>query len=203
MPNLPPLPTVSPPPNYVVSENQNSIPPGVKIGDFIVGKYTDSGWGKWFPGSDYTHAALIVNLDPFEIIEAAGDDVPNQIAGPARVLFSESPMWGKASLLIKMKWARPVFPNPIREIDKKSPRSDRKIISELEARKRVVAYAEKQLGEEYSLELSENQTKEYTATKWDEDEWYCSLLVYKSFSRTITDMYLGTDNPGFWYTPMT
>ena len=86
-----------------------------------------------------------------------------------------------------MKWLRPKFPNPIRETDKPDiPRSERKIITEKEARARVVDYARKQLEEAYSI----------WATKWDENEWYCSLLIYKSYSQTVTDMYLEDyDNP--------
>ena len=57
---------------------------------------------------------------------------------------------------------------------------NRKIITENEARKRVVAYARKQIGEPYS----------HITTKWSESSWYCSLLVYKSYSRTITRMRL-------------
>lgn len=26
--------------------------------------------------------------------------------------------------------------------------------------------------------------------KWNENQWYCSLLIYKSYSRTVTGMYL-------------
>lgn len=71
----------------------------------------------------------------------------------------------------------------LREIDKWSkPWIVRKIITEKEARKRVVAYARKQLGEPYSIATS----------KWNESKWYCSLLIYKSYSRSVTGMYLET-----------
>ena len=85
--------------------------------------------------------------------------------------------------LVEVKWLRPVFPNPIREIGKWYVlRSKRKIITKQEARIRAVKYAKNQLGEPFSI----------MASKWNESKWYCSLLIYKSYSRTVTGMYLET-----------
>lgn len=83
--------------------------------------------------------------------------------------------------LLEVKWLKPTFPNPIRETDKwYVRRGKRKIISEKEARLRAVKFARSQLGEPYSIKTS----------KWNENQWYCSLLIYKSYSRTVTGMYL-------------
>lgn len=39
--------------------------------------------------------------------------------------------------------------------------------------------------------------------RYTESEWYCSLLVYKSYSRTVTNMYLEDyeNGPGFYVLP--
>ncbi|MDZ4217165.1 MAG: YiiX/YebB-like N1pC/P60 family cysteine hydrolase, partial [Candidatus Gracilibacteria bacterium] len=87
------------------------------------------------------------------------------------------------------------FSGTIREMAPSNiPRKKRQVITEDEARKRAVEYARQQLGEPYSL----------LATKWSEDKWYCSLLVYKSYSRTVTGMYLEDYDDlraGFFVTP--
>lgn len=90
--------------------------------------------------------------------------------------------------VIEVRWLKPVFPNPIREIDKWYVlRSKRKIITEKEARTRAVNYAREQLNEPYSI----------LASKWSESKWYCSLLIYKSYARTVTGMYLETYGQSF------
>lgn len=54
--------------------------------------------------------------------------------------------------LLEIKWLKPIFPNPIREIDKwYVSRSKRKIITEKEARTRAVKYAKNQLNEPYNI----------------------------------------------------
>lgn len=63
--------------------------------------------------------------------------------------------------LIEIKWLTPIFPNPIREIDKwYVRRSKRKIITEQKTRIRAVKYAREQLNEPYSILTS----------KWNENQ---------------------------------
>lgn len=166
------------------------IPDNVQIGDFIVARYRSSRWAKLLPWEDWHHAALVSQTNPLTLIEAIGPNSKGQSSGPAEVLFKESAGWSKNKDLVKIKWLRPKFPNPIRETGKAdTPRQKRKIITEKEARSRAVAYAKKQIGEDYSI----------SASKWDEDQWYCSLLIYKSYSRTVSDMYLEDYNdPDDW-----
>lgn len=206
MSDLPSLPTIIAPPNTTISDDPNFVPKGAKVGDILIARYETSEWA--MPWDDWHHAAIVVNLDPLEIVEVSGvhkPEYPSEKPGPQRKLFAEAPMWGKAhewDPLVKIKWIRPVFPNPIREIDKKEvPRSERKIISEDEARKRAVDYALAQEGEPYKLSADPRDLWQMragsvdllandVATKWDENEWYCGLLVFKAYSRTVTDMYL-------------
>lgn len=141
----------------------------VQIGDILVAKYNSSRWARWLPWKNWHHAALISKINPLTIIEAKG--------------------------IKEIRWLRPVFPDPLREMDSwRVPRSKRKIITENEARKRIIAYARKQLGEPYGP----------ASSKWSESSWYCSLLIYKSYSRTITSMYLESYEDiraGFFVTP--
>lgn len=167
-----------------IVSNAILIPDNIQIGDFIVVKYKESRWGNIAFWEDWHHAALIVKTNPLTIIEAIGTNKENQHPGPVEIEFFDSIGFGKSlDNIIKIKWLKPVFPSPIREIDKKDvPQSKRNIITENEARERVVNYA---------LEQTKN-TEPYNeyASKWDENEWYCSLLIYKSYSRKITNMYL-------------
>jgi uncharacterized protein YycO len=99
-------------------------------------------------------------------------------------------------------WLRPIFPKPLREIDHwDTSWKQRKVITEKEARKRAVNFARRQIGEPFKLSVFQN-TRE-SATKKDENEWYCSLLVFKAYSRTVTNMYLESYEPssGFYVTP--
>lgn len=187
-------------------------PENVEVGDIIVARYVHSQWAKIFPWEDWHHAALVTKVHPLTIIEAAGVNKANQPEGPVEILFEDSVSFGKsvhAGNLIKMKWLKPVFPKKIRELPKKKTKiSERKILTEAEARKKVVAYARAQVGEPYRLmrasdgyqladlislwQMGSKHTGlvDEAATKWDENEWYCSLLVYKAYSRSITNMYL-------------
>jgi hypothetical protein len=174
------------------------IPDNIKKGDIILARYKHSTWGKFAPWADWHHAALVSNTNPLTLIEAVGPNKNSiQPEGPYEILFNDSVGFSKAGKnLIKMKWLTPVFSNPIREISDKKW-SQRKIISEEEARNKVVDYARKQIGEKYKLSedwfTMINHNIDLTAdnaSKWDENEWYCSLLIFKAFSRTITNMYL-------------
>lgn len=85
--------------------------------------------------------------------------------------------------MIELVLIKPKFPNPIREKGKwYVPRIFHKVILNQEARKRGIEYARDQIGENYKTVTS----------KWNEDDWYCSKLVYKAYSMTVYDMYLET-----------
>lgn len=206
------------------SDSRPDIPENVEIGDFIVGRYTHSEWARNLFWENWHHAALISQLNPLKVIEATGISlqktnkktnqkeiregvVENEFEKTRTITLlngTKNPhrnLW-RLNDLIEVKWLKPVFPNPIREIaEKHIKRRDRKIITEDEARQRAVAYGREQIGDPFKLFSSKNST--ISATKWDENEWYCSLLIYKAFSRTVTDMYLESYSPipGFWVTP--
>ncbi|MBU1992510.1 MAG: hypothetical protein ABH856_01990 [Patescibacteria group bacterium] len=186
------------------------VPENVQIGDFLVAHYKSSQWSRYLPWEDFDHAALVSQLSPLKVIEVSGillqkEDKKNgkkeikegvveyelkkkrTIDLPDGSKNTNGNLW-MLNDLKEVRWLKPVFPNPIREIDKwYTPRSKRKIITENEARKRVVNYAREQLKEPYSI----------LATKWSESKWYCSLLIYKSYSRTVTGMYLETYGRSF------
>lgn len=167
----------------------------IRIGDILVAKYNSSRWARWLLWEDWHHAALISETNPLTIIEAVGKNSLEQWPGPCEIEFWESVGFGKAKGIKEIRWLRPVFPNPIREMDSwRVQRSKRKIITENEARKRVIIYAREQIGEPYSP----------ASSKWSESSWYCSSLIYKSYSRTITGMYLESHDDiraGFFVTP--
>lgn len=167
----------------------------IQIGDILVAKYNSSRWARWLPWENWHHAALISKTNPLTIIEAVGKNSLEQWSGPCEIEFWESVGFGKAKDIKEIRWLRPVFPDPLREMDSwHVPRSKRKIITQDEARKRVIAYARKQLDEPYVP----------ASSKWDESSWYCSLLIYKSYSRTVTGMYLESYDDiraGFFVTP--
>lgn len=167
----------------------------IQVGDILVARYNSSRWARWLPWGNWHHSALISKINPLTIIEAVGKNSADQWAGPAEVEFWDSVGFGKAKGIKEIRWLKPVFPNPLREIDSwKVPRSKRNLITEEEARKRIVAYAREQLEEPYIP----------TSSKWAEKSWYCSSLIYKSYSRTITGMYLETYDDiraGFFVTP--
>lgn len=167
----------------------------IQIGDVLVAKYNSSRWARWLPWENWHHAALISKTNPLTIIEAVGKNSEEQWTGPTEIKFWKSVGFGKAKGIKEIRWLKPIFPSPLREMDSWFiPRSKRKIITENEARKRVVGYARKQLGEPYAP----------ASGKWNENSWYCSLLIYKSYSRTITGMYLESYDDiraGFFVTP--
>ncbi len=197
---------MSSPENIIkTSGNTLQIPDYTKIGDFVVARFKSSEWANHLPWEDWHHVGIISQLEPLKVIEVSGillqkNDkktgkkeiregvVEYEMRKRRTVALLDKTKSANGNLwllddLLETAWLRPVFPNPVREIAKwYVPRFKRKIITENEARKRAVAYAREQLGEPYSI----------TATKWSESKWYCSLLIYKSYSRTITDMYLET-----------
>ncbi len=196
----PPLPIIILPPFPTGSGiTEIEIPAASKIqkGDFIVSRYSSSKWAKFLPWEDWHHAALISQEKPLTIIEAVGSNSNSQPEGPAEVLFKDSVGFGKSKNLLEIKFLRPIFPNPIREIDSKTVlRSKRKIITEQEARERALEYAR--------LQVMQKEGYGLMASKWGEEKWYCSLLIYKSYSRTVTGMYLEDYDDfraGFFVTP--
>lgn len=169
----------------------------IQIGDFIVSRYSSSRWARYLRWENWHHAALISRIKPLTIIEAIGPNTIGQWEGPAEVRFDQSAGFGRSKDLEEIKFLRPIFPNPIREIAHWSiPRSERKILTEKKARERVVDYAR--------LQVSQKENYNILATKWTEKRWYCSLIVYKSYSRTVTGMYLedyGIIRAGVYVTP--
>ncbi len=184
------------------------IPHGVQIGDFIVGRFVQSDWSRYFPWEDWDHAAMITKTEPLTIIESSGiilqrENVQKQkqeiregvveyeFQQPRIVINIDQSQNLRGNLwqnddLIAMLWLRPTFPMPLRAMDHWSiPWRKRAVISEHEARKRAVAYARSQLGEPHNIWISKRNTK----------EWYCSYLIYKAYSRTVTNMYLETYPP--------
>lgn len=197
---LPPAPIIIIPPFPTGPGNSKiKLPPQTEMqkGDFIVSRYSASAWAEHLLWENWHHAALISKIEPLTIIEAIGPNLNKQPEGPAEVLFENSVGFGKSKDLLEIKFLRPIFPNPIREIDnRKIPRSKRKIITQEEARKRAVEYARSQ--------VKDNEGYAILATKWNEKKWYCSLLIYKSYSRTVTGMYLEDYDDlraGFFVTP--
>lgn len=213
--------------HHEITETSGSlpdIPKNIEIGDFIVGRYTHSEWARYLLWENWHHAALISQLNPLKVIEATGiilqkadkkskqkeireGVVENEFEKTRTITLLDNTknLHGNLWLLndlVEVKWLKPVFPNPIREIaEKHIKRRDRKIISEDEARQRAVAYGREQIGEPFKLSASKQDKQ--SATKWDENEWYCSLLIYKAYSRTVTGLYLESNYPfpGLWVTP--
>lgn len=173
------------------------LPPNEKIqkGDIVIARYNSSRWADFLPWEDWHHAALVSDTNPLKLIEAVGPNSENQWPGPIEVRFYESVGFGKAKGIKEIIWLKPIFPDPLREMDVwRVPISKRKIITPDEARRRIVSYARQQLREKYSAATS----------KWNESSWYCSLLIYKSYSRTLSGMYLESYEDiraGFFVTP--
>jgi len=199
---LTPIAPFFPPRTYSLKPQ---IPDNVEIGDIIVARYTESQWADNIFASleDWHHAAIVSSVSPLKVIEAVGPNADKkQPEGPFEVEFEKSIAFGLAKEnLIRLKWLKPVFPNPIREISN-AKWSERKVVSEKEARQRAVDYARQQIGDDYKLSRktllemwnAKTDLSADNATKWDENEWYCSLLIFKAYSRTITGMYLEVYN---------
>ena len=154
------------------------------IWDIIVVKYEEWSIQKKFPWENWHHAWLISEIDweYIKFIEAPWytnwEDKPP--IWPIESLFEENKLyiWDDVKEILLLK---PKFPKTIRK--KWSwiiPRLLQRILSEDEAREEVVEYARNQIWKEYN-ELS---------SKWDNDEYYCSKLVFKSYSMTIIWMHL-------------
>ncbi len=187
------------------SGSKPQIPNNVQLGDFVVARFKTSSWANYLPWEDWHHVGMITQLKPLKIIEVSGillqkEDmktdqeviregvVEYEMNKPRTITLLNGTKNTNANLwilddLLETAWLRPVFPNKIREIDIwYKPWILRKTITEKEARTRAVSYARKHLSEPYNSATS----------KWSESQWYCSLLIYKSYSRTVTGMYLET-----------
>lgn len=187
------------------SSKKPKIPNNIQIGDFVVAKYKKSSWAAYLPWEDWHHVGMISQLEPLKVVEVSGillqkkDKKSNKEEIREGVVEYEINKKRTKTLLdgtkntnanlwllddlVETAWLKPIFPTPIREIDQwYKPWILRKTITEKEARKRAVAYARAQLGEPYNIFIS----------KWNESQWYCSLLIYKSYSRTVTGMHLET-----------
>ena len=115
------------------------IPRGVKIGDFLVARYLTSEWSRFFPWEDWDHAALVTRVKPLTVIESSGillqrrdrrsgkeevreGVVEYEFSKPRTVQNldgSKNPegnLWLKSDL-VEVQWLKPVFPNPLREMD--------------------------------------------------------------------------------------
>lgn len=181
------------------------IPEDIKIGDFVVARFKSSSWADYLPWEDWHHVGMISQLEPLTIIEVSGillqkkdkksdkeeireGVVEYEMSKKRTVTLLDGTKNTNGNLwllddLLETAWLRPVFPNPLRAIGKwYVPWRKRKIITEKEARKRAVTYAHNQLGEPYGVATS----------KWNESKWYCSLLIYKSYSRSVTGMHIET-----------
>jgi hypothetical protein len=203
--------------------NKPDIPKGVQIGDFLVARYTSSQWSRHLPWEDWDHSALITETNPLKVIEVSGimlhenntkkifknkqGVVEYEFLKPRTIKIPDDKKTYRGNLwlsdnLVEVQWLKPIFPKPLRSMaHNKVPWKKRRKITETQARKGAIAYARHQLGKPFKLSLF--KSAEYSATKWDEGEWYCSLLIFKSYSRTVTNMYLESYEPlsGFFVTP--
>ena len=168
--------------NSITEDNSKkpSLPyDDIKVWDIIVARYDDKSWTKYTIWEWYNHAWIISKVDwkNFSIIESVWK-VATPPWWPKEYPFNKSSFaWSPAELIL----LRPKFPNPIREKWKwYIPRIFHKIITEDEARKRVVEYARDQIWEPYS----------HLSSKWNDEEWYCSKLVFKAYSMIVTWMHI-------------
>ena len=67
----------------------------IKVGDFIVARYSSSRWAKWLPWENWHHAALISSVNPLKVIETIGPNEAGQYEGPFEVAFEKSAGWEK------------------------------------------------------------------------------------------------------------
>jgi hypothetical protein len=187
------------------------IPQGVKKGDFLIVRYTHSEWAQYW--DDWHHAGLIVKTNPLTVIEATGLELQTENIkaskeelreGVVKYEFEKQRWLSKSdgtkikgnlylgSDVVEIKWVRPRFRNPIREKGHwMTPAILKKKLAETEARKRIVSFALGQLGEPYTVQT----------TKWHTGYWYCSKLIYKSYTMTLHSMNMETTPSGFWVTP--
>lgn len=140
-----------------------------------------------------------------KIIETPGGTKNNDEGGPQEVDFSSSKLWGASSQIQEIVWLKPKFPKEIIEGErvwnlKRKLKDDfaedldkgrsfwSKLwgffiplkLSEEQARKLAIVFAREQIGEPYSIHTS----------KWEDHKWYCSKLVFKSYSSVVKGMYL-------------
>jgi uncharacterized protein YycO len=187
------------------------IPSGVKKGDFLVVRYTHSEWAQYW--DDWHHAGLIVNTSPITVVEATGlvlqkkDKRTNKEEireGVVKYEFEKQRWVDKidgikikgnlylGSDVIEIKWVRPRFRNPLREKGHwLTPVIMKKILTETVARSLVVSYALAQMGEPFTI----------ATTKFHTGYWYCSKLIFKSYTMTLYNMNMETKPVGIWVTP--
>lgn len=187
------------------------IPPGIKKGDIIISRFTQSEWA--WPWDNWHHAGLVIKTNPLTVIEATGLILQNENKrkkeeeireGVVKYEFEQDRWVEKqdgtkargnlyqGSGIVEIEWLRPRFRDPIREKGHwATPGFLKKKITETEARKRIVAYALEQLGEPYSAKTTKQST-EY---------WYCSKLIFKSYTMTLYKMRMETTPAGPWVTP--
>lgn len=160
----------------------------IQIGDIVVVRYIEWEWQienklSW---ENWHHAWLVSEIwkNNIKVIETPWDIYQWKL--PAIWPVENNFYWNSLYTWKDVKeiiFLKPKFPNPIREKWKwYVPRIFHKIISEIVARKRVIKYAKNQIWEPYS----------FVSSKWNENEWYCSKLLFKAYSMTIYDMYLET-----------
>jgi hypothetical protein len=95
--------------NKEVSHNI-TLPQNIEVGDIIVVRYIKSRWAGPLKWEDWHHAALVSQVYPLTVIEAAGENSEGQHSGPTEVLFSESISFGKVSGdIIKMNMQSGIF----------------------------------------------------------------------------------------------
>ena len=174
--------------NIIVSSNLSLPNDKIEIWDVIVLKHIDWAIEQDIPWENWHHAGLISKISWDKIWYAQGNKIAQW---PIERDFNESVFaWDDLLELVLLK---PKFPNPIRE---KSTGLlswiNRNVISENEAREKAIEYARSQIWKPYK----------YKTTKWNDDDWYCSKLVFKAYSMTIW-MYLEVYQfPSLWILPV-
>jgi len=131
---------MSSPKNIIKTSGNNSqIPNDVKIGDFVVAKFKSSIWAEYLPWEDWHHVGMISQLEPLKVIEVSGiilqkgdkkthkEEIREGVVEyemnkkrTVALLDETKNMDGNLWLLEDLReaaWLRPVFPNPIREIN--------------------------------------------------------------------------------------
>ena len=179
--------------NMIIEKWKNIIfPDNIEISDIIVAKFkTSDVWN--IPWENWHHAWLIseINWDEIKIIEAPWK-ITKPPTWPIEKNIKESLFWRKD--LIELLLLKPKFSKIIRKKGSwHIPTIFKKKLSEKEARSAVIKYARNQIWEEYTI----------WTTKWNDKSWYCSKLVFKSYSMTLDRMYLESyDFPSLWILPV-
>jgi len=121
------------------SGKKPQIPDDIKIGDFVVARFKSSSWADYFPWEDWHHVGMISQLEPLKVIEVSGiflqkkdkkadkEEIREgiseyEMSKKRTIILLDGTKNTNANLwllddLLETAWLRPVFPNPIREID--------------------------------------------------------------------------------------